>query len=111
VDRREVTKRARAGSKPACHRLWVRGEIAGFKACAAATGTSPCATSRRKLRCVMFAKQNFMLPTPSDGMQVFVFARPSMYEEKGEFQLTVTELPPPIRAACGSWHSEKAKAR
>ncbi|PYO90453.1 MAG: hypothetical protein DMD58_06920, partial [Gemmatimonadetes bacterium] len=33
-----------------------------------------------------------MLPAPSDGMQVFVFARPSMYEEKGEFQLTVMEL-------------------
>src|SRR3989442_7199935 len=59
----------------------------------------------------MFAKQNYMLPTPPvDGMQVFVFARPSMYEEKGEFQLTVMELL--STEAGGLWKLafEKAKA-
>src|SRR6267154_2106257 len=40
----------------------------------------------------MFAKEFFRLTPPTEGMQVFVFARPSMYEAKGGFQLIVSEL-------------------
>src|SRR2546425_5312177 len=29
---------------------------------------------------------------PQDGMQVFLFARPTVWEEKGEFRLTVVDL-------------------
>jgi len=49
-------------------------------------------------------------PTPSDGMQVFVFARPSMYEEKGEFQLTVMELLSTEQGGLWKLAFEKAKA-
>jgi exodeoxyribonuclease VII large subunit len=58
----------------------------------------------------MFAKQNYMLPVPIDGMQVFVFARPSMYEEKGEFQLTVNELLSTETDGLWKLAFEKAKA-
>jgi exodeoxyribonuclease VII large subunit len=58
----------------------------------------------------MFAKQNYMLPVPVDGMQVFVFARPSMYEEKGEFQLTVSELLSTDKDGLWKLAFEKAKA-
>jgi len=55
-------------------------------------------------------KQNFMLPTPSDG-DAGVRLRPAVHdEEKGEFQLTVTELLHRSAAACGSWHSRKPGA-
>ena len=51
-----------------------------------------------------------MLPAPTDGMQVFVFARPSMYEEKGEFQLTVMELLSTEQGGLWKLAFEKAKA-
>jgi exodeoxyribonuclease VII large subunit len=59
----------------------------------------------------MWAKNNQRLPTaPADGMQVFVFARPTFYEQKGEFRLTVVELL--STEAGGLWQLafEKAKA-
>src|SRR6266702_6118653 len=41
----------------------------------------------------MFQKDNRRLPgPPTDGMQVFVFGRPTVWEDKGEFRLTVLEL-------------------
>src|SRR5437879_1482814 len=59
----------------------------------------------------MFQKDNRRLPTPpADGMQVFVFARPTLWEEKGEFRLTVLDLL--STEAGGLWQVafEKAKA-
>src|SRR3989449_10904797 len=41
----------------------------------------------------MFQKDNRRLPAPpQDGMQVFLFGRPTIWEEKGEFRLTVVDL-------------------
>ena len=75
----EVTKRARAVIEAGLPPLWVRGEIAGFKAWRSGHWYFSLRDKSAQLRCVMFAKQNFRLPTPTDGMQVFVYARPSMY--------------------------------
>jgi exodeoxyribonuclease VII large subunit len=106
----EVTKRARAVIEAGLPPLWVRGEIAGFKAWRSGHWYFSLRDKSAQMRCVMFAKQNFMLPAPSDGMQVFVFARPSMYEEKGEFQLTVTELLSTEQGGLWKLAFEKAKA-
>src|SRR5256886_10837199 len=59
----------------------------------------------------MSRKNTRRLPAPpADGMQVFVFARPTMWEEKGEFRLTVLDLL--STEAGGLWQVafEKAKA-
>src|SRR3989441_6751628 len=59
----------------------------------------------------MFQKDNRRLPAPpQDGMQVFLFARPTMWEAKGEFRLTVVDLL--STEAGGLWQVafEKAKA-
>jgi len=106
----EVTNRARAVIEAGLPPLWVRGEIAGFKAWRSGHWYFSLRDKSAQLRCVMFAKQNFMLPAPSDGMQVFVFARPSMYEEKGEFQLTVMELLSTDQGGLWKLAFEKAKA-
>ena len=106
----EVTKRARAVIEAGLPPLWVRGEIAGFKAWRSGHWYFSLRDKSAQLRCVMFAKQNFMLPAPSDGMQVFVFARPSMYEEKGEFQPTVMELLSTDQGGLWKLAFEKAKA-
>src|SRR5207248_4857274 len=106
----EVTRRARAVIEAGLPPLWVRGEIAGFKAWRSGHWYFSIRDKSAQLRCVMFAKQNFMLSAPRDGMQVFVFARPSMYEEKGEFQLTVMELLSTDQGGLWKLAFEKAKA-
>jgi len=106
----EVTKRAKHVIEAGLPPLWVRGEITGFKAWRSGHWYFSLRDKTAQLRCVMFAKQNFRLPTPTDGLQVFVFARPSMYEEKGEFQLTVTELLSTDQGGLWKLAFEKAKA-
>ena len=106
----EVTRRARAVIEAGLPPLWIRGEIAGFKAWRSGHWYFSLRDKNAQIRCVMFAKQNYMRPVPVDGMQVFVFARPSMYEEKGEFQLTVTELLSTETDGLWKLAFEKAKA-
>ena len=106
-----MTRRARAVIEAGLPPLWVRGEVAGFKAWRSGHWYFSLRDKAAQIRCVMFAKQNYMLPTPPvDGMQVFVFARPSMYEEKGEFQLTVMELLSTEQGGLWKLAFEKAKA-
>ena len=106
----EVTRRARAVIEAGLPPLWIRGEIAGFKAWRSGHWYFSLRDKAAQIRCVMFAKQNYMLPAPVDGMQVFVFARPSIYEEKGDFQLTVTELLSTEQGGLWKLAFEKAKA-
>jgi exodeoxyribonuclease VII large subunit len=106
----EVTKRARTVIEAGLPPLWVRGEITGFKAWRSGHWYFSLRDKTAQLRCVMFAKQNYMLPAPVDGMQVFVFARPSVYEEKGDFQLTVMELLSTAEGGLWKLAFEKAKA-
>jgi exodeoxyribonuclease VII large subunit len=105
-----VTRRARAVIEVGLPPLWVRGEITGFKAWRSGHWYFSLRDKSAQIRCVMFAKQNYMLPVPVDGMQVFVFAKPSVYEEKGDFQLTVSELLSTDRDGLWKLAFEKAKA-
>jgi len=106
----EVTKRAKSVVEAGLPPLWVRGEITGFKAWRSGHWYFSLRDKSAQIRCVMFAKQNFRLPAPTDGSQVFAFARPSMYEEKGEFQLTVMELLSTEQGGLWKLAFEKAKA-
>ena len=89
----EVTRRARAVVEAGLPPLWVRGEVSGFKRWQSGHWYFALRDETAQLRCVMFARDNRRLPAPpADGMQVFVFGRPTLWEEKGEFRLTVAEL-------------------
>jgi exodeoxyribonuclease VII large subunit len=107
----EVLRRARAVLEAGLPPLWVRGEISGFKAWQSGHWYFALRDRAAQVRCVMFHKDNRRLPAaPQDGMQVFVFARPTVWEEKGEFRLTVVDLL--STEAGGLWQLafEKAKA-
>src|SRR2546429_5702426 len=107
----QVTRRARAAIEAGLTPLWVRGEVSGFKAWQSGHWYFALRDRAAQVRCVMFQKDNRRLPAPpADGMQVFVFARPTMWEEKGEFRLTVLDLL--STEAGGLWQVafEKAKA-
>jgi len=89
----QVTRRARAVVEAGLLPLWVRGEISGFKAWQSGHWYFALRDRSAQIRCVMFQKDNRRLPAPpQDGMQVFLFARPTVWEDKGEFRLTVLDL-------------------
>ena len=106
----EVTRRARAVIEAGLPPLWVRGEIADFTAARSGHWYFSLRDKSAQLRCVMFAKQNFRLPAPVDGTQVFLFARPSLYESRGDFQLLVDELLSTEQGGLWKLAFEKVKA-
>ncbi|OLC07325.1 MAG: hypothetical protein AUH34_01555 [Gemmatimonadetes bacterium 13_1_40CM_70_12] len=107
----EVTRQARAVLEGGLGPLWVRGEVSGFKAWQSGHWYFALRDRTAQLRCVMFQKDNRRLPgPPTDGMQVFVFGRPTVWEEKGEFRLTVIELLSTERGGLWQLAFEKAKA-
>lgn len=106
----EVTKRARSVIEAGLPPLWVRGEVADFTAARSGHWYFSLRDKTAQLRCVMFAKQNFRLPALVDGTQVFIFARPSLYEARGDFQLMVTELLSTEQGGLWKLAFEKAKA-
>ncbi len=107
----EVTRRVRAVIEAGLPPLWVRGEISGFKAWQSGHWYFALRDATAQIRCVMFARENRRLPAaPSEGMKVFVFGRPTVWEEKGEFRLTVLELLSTEQGGLWKLAFEKAKA-
>lgn len=89
----EVTRRARAVIEAGLMPLWVKGEVSGFKAYGSGHWYFTLRDKVAQLRCVMWSRDNQRLPAPpNDGMEVFAFAFPTVWEERGEFRLTVRHL-------------------
>jgi exodeoxyribonuclease VII large subunit len=107
----EVTKRARASIEQGLGALWVRGEVTSFKAYGSGHWYFTLRDATAQLRCVMWARDNRRLPAaPTEGLQVFVFGKATVWEERGEFRLTAQQLL--SSDAGGLWQIafEKAKA-
>lgn len=108
----EVTRQARRVVEGGLGPVWVRGEVSGFKALQSGHWYFTLRDARAQLRCVMWEKENRRLPgPPADGLQVFVFGRPTVWEDRGQFQLTVTELLTSDRGGLWRLAFEKAKAQ
>jgi exodeoxyribonuclease VII large subunit len=107
----EVTRRARAVIEAGLPPLWIRGEVTGFKAWRSGHWYFSLRDRFSQIRCVMFRNDNRGLPAPPpEGMQVFAFVQPSVYEDKGEFQLTVKELLSTEQGGLWKLAFEKARA-
>ena len=73
--------------------LWVHGEIANFTKARSGHCYFSLRDADAQLRCVMWRDEARRLPTPpSEGMQVRALGRLTLYEQRGEFQLSVSEL-------------------
>lgn len=107
----EVTRRARTVIEAGLPPLWVRGEVTGFKAWRSGHWYFSLRDKTAQIRCAMFRDDNRRLPgPPPEGTEVFAFARPSVYEAKGEFSLTVKELLSTEQGGLWKLAFEKAKA-
>ena len=70
--------------------LWVAGEISNFTRAASGHCYFSLKDERAQVRCVLFRNRAQLHEwAPANGMQVEVRAAPSLYEPRGEFQLTV----------------------
>jgi exodeoxyribonuclease VII large subunit len=106
----DVTRQARAIVESGLPPLWVQGEVSGFKAYGSGHWYFSLRDRVAQLRCVMWSRDNQRLPAPpADGMQVFVMGTPTVWEERGEFRLTVRHLL--STEADGVWQLALEKAR
>ncbi len=73
--------------------VWVRGEVTSFKAYASGHWYFTLQDAGAQVRCAMWRAfaQKAGAP-PAEGTEVYALATPGLWEEKGEFRLTVTTL-------------------
>lgn len=75
--------------------LWVRGEVSNLVKAASGHAYFSLKDELAQVRCVLFRQRNVGLPQPlSNGMQVEVLALATLYEARGEFQLTIEQMRP-----------------
>ncbi|MDD4912329.1 MAG: exodeoxyribonuclease VII large subunit [Sideroxydans sp.] len=75
--------------------LWVRGEISNFVSAASGHWYFSLKDEAAQVRCVMFRnKSQYLDFKPANGMQVEVLALASLYEARGDFQLTLEKMRP-----------------
>jgi exodeoxyribonuclease VII large subunit len=75
--------------------LWVRGEISNLVKAASGHFYFSLKDDQAQVRCVMFRHKNVLLGNQiSNGQQVEVLAVATLYEQRGDFQLTVEQIRP-----------------
>jgi len=75
--------------------LWVRGEISNYVCAASGHWYFSLKDEQAQVRCVMFRhKSQYLDWQPKNGMQVEVLALPTLYEARGDFQLTLEQMRP-----------------
>ena len=73
--------------------LWVEGEISNFSAPSSGHLYFSLKDANAQVRCAMFKNQQRRLNfNPSNGKQVLIKARVSLYEPRGDFQLIVEQI-------------------
>jgi exodeoxyribonuclease VII large subunit len=91
--------------------LWVRGEVSNFVCAASGHWYFSLKDEMAQVRCVMFRhKSQYLDFKPANGMQVEVLALATLYETRGDFQLTLEKMRP---AGLGALYEafERLKAR
>ena len=70
--------------------LWIRGEISNLVKAASGHFYFSLKDDQAQVRCVMFRHRNQLLSdSVANGQQVEVLAVVTLYEQRGDFQLTV----------------------
>ena len=91
--------------------VWVRAEIVQCKAYSSGHWYFTLRDAKSQVRCCMW-RQNALKAgkPPADGTEVFALGTPSLWEEKGEFRLSVTSLIPTAAVGQAQLELERSKA-
>ena len=91
--------------------VWVRGEVLQCKVWSSGHWYFTLRDGRSQVRCCMFRLNASRAgKPPADGTEVFVLAKPGLYEEKGEFQLVVSRMLPTSAVGQKQQELERVKA-
>ncbi len=75
--------------------VWVKGELSNFKAHSSGHFYFSLKDSKSQIRAVMFRGYNSALKfRPTDGLEVIVRGRVTVYEPRGEYQIAVETMEP-----------------
>ena len=91
--------------------IWVRGEVIQCKAWSSGHWYFTLRDRKSQVKCCMFRLNASRAGKPPvDGTEVFVLAKPGIYEEKGEFQLVVSRMLPTSAVGQKQQELERVKA-
>lgn len=86
----ELNRQARLAMERALPSCWVRGEVANFSRAGSGHWYFSLKDEQAAVRCAMFkARNQFVDWQPRDGDLIEVRAQPTLYEQRGDFQLLV----------------------
>ncbi|MEW6982338.1 exodeoxyribonuclease VII large subunit [Colwelliaceae bacterium 6471] len=89
----ELTKKVRFILESELNSVWLCGEISNFIAASSGHWYLSLKDSKSQVRCAMFKGNNRRVRiTPSNGQQVLVRAKVSLYEPRGDFQLIIEQM-------------------
>ena len=89
----DLNRRAREFIEAGFPLLWVAGEISNFTRAASGHCYFSLKDATAQVRCVFFRHKAALIDwKPENGMQVEVRALPTLYEARGDFQLTVESM-------------------
>lgn len=75
--------------------VWIKGEVSGLKSYQSGHWYFTLKDPDAQLRCVMWRSHAAKVASqPADGTEVYVLASPTVWEERGEFRLTVVVMLP-----------------
>lgn len=105
-----VVRAARRAVEGHLGALWIRGEICGLKAYSSGHWYFTIRDPESQIKCVMWRTYaQRVRPRPAEGAEAFIFATPTVWEEKGEFRLNVTQML--VTDALGLQHREYERVR
>ncbi|HSB71948.1 MAG TPA: exodeoxyribonuclease VII large subunit [Candidatus Methylomirabilis sp.] len=91
----EITAEVKAVLEDGFSAVWVEGELSNFKHHTSGHMYFTLKDDRAQLRGVMFRGNNRLLKfQPKDGLAVLVFGALTVYERRGEYQITVEFMEP-----------------
>ena len=93
----ELTKKVRFILESELNTVWLTGEISNFIAASSGHWYLSLKDAKSQVKCAMFKGSNRRVrlsngATPSNGQQVLVRAKVSLYEPRGDFQLIIEHM-------------------
>ncbi len=106
----EIAALLRTAVEGAIGQVWIRGEVTGLKRYQSGHWYFTLRDPDAQVRCVMWRTytQRAGAP-PADGTEVYILARPSLWEERGELRLSAVVVLP--TAAVGTAERERERTR
>jgi len=106
----EITALLRSAVESAVGQVWIRGEVVGLKRYQSGHWYFTLRDPDAQVRCVMWRTYTQRAGSPpTDGTEVYILARPSLWEERGELRLSAVVLLP--TAAVGTAERERERTR